>query len=110
MKFSIISALLLAAALPAQAKVRTVVECADEYTAVRIDRSGEFGSSEYDVLLKDLRNGDKFPYRATLKDGSFISKEKGNPTINTSPTSISFVKGGWGLVVIEGENCNIDLE
>lgn len=110
MKTLILSALFISLATPAHARVKNVVFCADEYTSVQIDSSGEFGRNEYKVLIKDLRNGDEFPYTAELsKKGSFVSKEAGNPTINTSPTGIAFVKAGWGLVVIEGENCEINL-
>ncbi len=106
----IVPILLIAAALPAQAKIRNVVNCADEFTSVQVNTSGEYGNNNYRVIIEDKRNGEKFPYWAVLRDGSFVSIEKGNPTINTSPTSIAFVKSGWGLVVIEGENCDINLD
>ena len=110
MKFMILPALLLSFTTPAQAKGKTVVYCADEFTAVRINSAGGYGTNDYDVLIKDLRNGDEFISKAKLTEkGSFVSEEAGFPTINTSPTSIAFVKAGWGLVVIEGENCEIDL-
>ena len=109
MKIVWISLFILAVGLPVHAKVRNVLTCADEYTMVKIDTTGEFGSDEYQVLITDLRNGDEFPYRAVLKNGSFVSTEKGNPTINMDSESIAFVKSGWGLVVIEGENCSMNM-
>lgn len=97
MKSLIAFALVIAAVAPAQARVRNVVTCADEATKVTIDTTG-FGSDEYQVVIKDLRNGEEFPYRAVLQDTSFVSE--GNPTINTDSDSIAFVKAGWGLVVL----------
>lgn len=118
MKKLIAFALVTASVLPAYSRVRNVVNCADELVSVRIDTSGEFGSSQYQVTIKDLRNGETSSYRTVRKDhpapapyasSSFASVTKGNSTINVDSVSIAFVKEGWGLVVIGDENCNINL-
>lgn len=109
MKNLILFALFIAMALPAEARVRNVVNCNNGYVSVKIDTSGEFGSNEYNVVIEDIKTGEQFPWVATLKGTSFVSE--GNPTINTNANrSIAFVKGGWGLTVIEGADCDMHLD